>query len=198
MFIQTDERGTSSFIIYKDNFKYTEKTEKTSFNVWGKYSKTDTSLLFEFQDKTKLPYNFLQNKVRINQQNNEAKKMKIQVINNTQLVPVSFAFIAVKDQENNLIEVVECDKNGVAYIYKSSFIHKLEIDYLGYFPFEIDYEKYNTFDITLLCEEMNMGGRMSQGCFPSFQDLILEYKTNQSSLYTTLMRNDVIFQKIQK
>lgn len=57
IYVQNDKFGMSKYIVYKDNYKYIEKTKVTDFEIWGKYYLTDTAIVFELKDK--IPYNYL-------------------------------------------------------------------------------------------------------------------------------------------
>lgn len=91
VYVQRDDFGTSKYIIYKDNYKYIEKTMTTDFEIWGKYYLTDTTIVFELKDKEKVPYNYLGANVKRISRNDNSQSLSISVVDKVNKEPVPFA-----------------------------------------------------------------------------------------------------------
>src|SRR5688572_27302121 len=96
IYVQNDKLGISKYIVYKDNYKYIEKTKTTDFKIWGKYYLTDTTIIFELKDKEKIPYNYLGANVKRSSRNDNSQSLSISVVDKVSKEPVPFASIGAK------------------------------------------------------------------------------------------------------
>ena len=194
-FIQTDKLGTSKYVLYRENFKYTEKTKNSDFKIWGKYHLTDSTIVFEFQDKTKIPYNYLSNNIKRLSVSSNKKQFLISVADKLSKEPVPFVKIAAKNNKGQYIDGTDSDMEGNAVITKSGEIETLEIQFIGYAKQIVDYKNQQRYNLLVELEELKPGGRMSEGCLITFLDVLLEYRIKNKPHFEEFQKSDIIFKK---
>ena len=195
VYVQTDELGTSKFVIYKENYKYIEKTKNTEIEIWGKYYKTDSTIVFEYRDKNKIPYNYLENNIEKSSINQDSTFITLRIVDKLTNEPLPYASVGAKNKLDNYIEGDDTNLDGFVKLKKNKEIKILEIEYSGYAKQKIDYQKYQNYNLVVKMEQIRSGGRRSEGCLVYFIDVLLEYRINKKSGYDSFERNKIIFRK---
>ena len=195
IYVQKDNFGISKYIVYKDNYKYIEKTKYKDFEIWGKYYLTDSTIVFELKDKGKIPYNFLEANIKRNSRNDNSQSLLISVVDKHTKEPVPFASIGAKNKFGAYVSGEETNTEGEAEIVKSEEIEVLEVEFIGYASQLIDYKSYQDYNLTIEMEELKSGGRLSEGCLITFLDVLLEYRIQEKSDIKEFERNGVVFKR---
>lgn len=195
VYVQSDDFGTSKYIVYKDNYKYIEKTKTTDFEIWGKYYLTDTTIVFELKDKEKVPYNYLGANVKRIYRNDNSQSLSISVVDKVNKEPVPFASIGAKNNLGEYVAGEETNIEGEAELKKSDEIEVLEIEFIGYAKQLIDFKANQDFNLIIEMEELKPGGRLSEGCLITFLDVLLEYRIQEKSDIKEFERNGIVFKQ---
>lgn len=197
IYIQSDELGTSKYVIYKDNYKYVEKTKHTGFKIWGKYYLTDSTIVFELRDMDKIPYNYLVENIKKYPKNANSELMSIAVIDKQTNEPVPFASIGAKNKMGGYVTRNVTNFKGLVELRKNEEIEVVEIESIGYgYPKQIiDYKSHQDYNLLIEMEELKSGGRMSGECLITFLDFLLEYRIQNKSDFDEFERNGIVFMK---
>jgi len=195
IYVQNDKLGISKYIVYKDNYKYIEKTKTTDFKIWGKYYLTDTTIIFELKDKEKIPYNYLGANVKRNSRNDNSQSLSISVVDKVSKEPVPFASIGAKNKHGEYVAGEATNIEGEAELTKSDEIEVLEIEFIGYAKQLIDYKANQDYNLTIEMEELKPGGRLSEGCLITFLDVLLEYRIQEKTDIKEFERNGIVFKR---
>ncbi len=195
VYVQNDELGTSKYEIYKDNFKYIEKTTHTDFTIWGNYYLTDSTIVFEFKDKNKIPYKYLENNIKKQSKSRNSELLSISVIDKQTKEPVPFASIGAKNDLSKYVGGTETNIKGIAKLKKNEEIKLLQIEFIGYQTQKIDYKLHQNFDLIIEMEELQSGGRMSEGCLITYLDVLLEYRIHRKNDFDKFERNGIVYKK---
>ena len=156
VYLYSDEFGSSKFVIYKDIFEYFERTpDNLSFKTWGDYSLTDSTIVFEFRDIDRIPYNYYGESIETTGSNSNLNYLTLTVVNRLNNEPMAFVTIKLKDKFNNLIFGTMTDSDGIAEIAKDEKIQYMEIGYLGYVNVVLDFEKYKDQNLTIKLDSLN-------------------------------------------
>lgn len=197
IYVQSDSMGTSKFILFKENYKYLEKTNSTSFKTSGRYYTTDSTIVFELRETEKIPYNYCYNNA-VKLSKSTTSRIQILIVDKYSRDPMPFATIRAKNKYGEDIFNTDTDFDGKAFIDKNNKIETLEIQYPGYTKHLIDYKAYKNYNLKIEMDDLKPGGRMSGGCIITFIDKLLEYKINNKSRIDEFTKNEVIFQREQK
>jgi len=195
LYVQNDKLGISKYIVYKDNYKYIEKTKITDFEIWGKYYLTDTTIIFVLKDKERIPYNYLGDNVKRSSRNYNSQSLSISIVDKVNKEPVPFASIRAKNKHGEYVTGEETNIEGKAELTKSDEIEVLEIEFIGYAKLLIDYKANQDYNLTIEMEELKPGGRLSEGCLITFLDVLLEYRIQEKSDIKEFERNGVVFKR---
>lgn len=193
--MHTDDFGTSQYVIYEDNYRYIEKTDRTDFKIWGKYYTTDTSIVFDYKDKDRLPYNYLGGITEKASKNKDPRYMELQVVDQSSGDPLIMATCEVKNAESNIIQSITCDMDGKMRLRKSDNIDHLKIVSPDFATQIVNYHEFKDFDVIVKMEPIALGGRMSEGCSLYYIDYLLEYQIDQKINFDLLSRNGVVYKK---
>ncbi len=191
-----EDECSSEFILYRENFKYTEKTPFSDFHVWGRYVVKDSIVQLFYDKEDRLPYSFSKSNIITLSENLLSKTFSVKTIDARSNQPLIKAALALRDGQGEVIESGITDLSGIAQLPKNADAKSLEIHYIGYATQYIDYSYIVNHDIEIVLDEYKAGGRRSGGCLVTFLDLILEYKIDDSKEIKSLERNGVTFSKI--
>jgi hypothetical protein len=195
VFFHQDELGSSKFILYKDNYQYIEKTNYTDFKFWGKYETTDTTIVFDLKDKSKLPYTWQQTYLEKTAININNSYFNIQAMAKETGEPLMFASVQLFDKNDHLITGNSTDLDGKVRFLKNDEISYLEITYLGLLDIKIDYQNFQNNDLKVKIEELPPGGRMGGTCQIVYLDVLLIYKKEKTKDFSYFSRNGFVFKK---
>lgn len=197
IYINTDDEGTSKYIIYKNkkNYKYIEKTKLGEFSETGIYELNDSLISFVYKNQERTPYTYLGDNIHIR---NDRKSNEYQIIHLTDKAsnsPILFGTLTFKNHLGEIIDGTESDFDGLVYIKNNKDIHTIEINYVGYLNQVFNYEQYYDYDLNIQLEALKPGGRMSDGCLIYHIDRLLEYSIDEPDNITKLERNGVVYEK---
>lgn len=196
-YVQSDSMGTSKFTLFKENFKYQEKTNSTNFKTSGRYYTTDSTIVFELRETEKIPYNYCYNNA-VKLSKSTTSRIQILIVDKYSRDPMPFTIIRAKNKYGEDIFNTDTDLDGKAFIDKNNKNETLEIQFLGYTKHLIDYKAYQNYNLKIEMDDLKPGGRMSGGCIITFIDKLLEYKIDNKFKINEFTKNEVIFQREQK
>jgi len=195
VYVHKDAFGESKYIIYKDNFKYIEKTLETDYKIWGKYELMDSTIVFQCKEEDKIPHNYLLAEVQKLGTSKNPNEINILLIYGDSEEHTVFATVIARDAKGEVLDATDSGFDGVARVDWSEAIHVLEIIPLGSKKQFIDVSKLGKQDLIVKIAEMKMGGRMSSGCLIHYIDYLLEYKINRKFPFDEFEREGIVYTK---
>lgn len=198
IYVYSDEHGSSSFTIYKRNYKYTEKTAYTDFETWGThYISNDSTLTFVYKKPDQLPYTYLKNNIRKTPKADIADFATIKIINQLTQEPIGFGGVALYDSLGQLLTGFETDINGFCELRTREKFTSIEITSLAYAKHIIraeDLANYN-FLVELEIAAVDFGGRSTNSCLVEFIDVRLLYKIDDKKHFQSFEKDGVVYKK---
>lgn len=195
--MQEDEYGKSKYIIYPDNFKYVQETDNApDFSIWGKYNLTDSTIVFTFQDNSKIPYYYFRN--NISKKSKSEDGVQVQVVSKSTNEPILMAQISLLAANFEPIVTKISDFDGIAIFPVSSKVEWVEVSYLGHGTTKYHCTDFSDHDLLIELEEWKMGGRLEGSCLLQYIDVLLEYDLNKQDDLKGFYHGDVVYEKLSK
>jgi hypothetical protein len=196
VFVHEDHLGASSFTLFKENFRYREKTRHSDLKVIGKYFQTDTTIVFEWREKDKIPYHYFVGNIQPTISNVGKDHISLTVIDKVFDQPVPFATVLALDRNGNRIGSNNTGIRGKTTIKKKEKLALIEVNFLGLAPVIIDYSAFQDYDLTVEMEALKPGGRETGTCLIVYQDGLVEYRIPEKVNFNSFDRNGVVFKKV--
>lgn len=197
VFEYSDELGRSTFKIYKNSFHYREKSSLSKFSCTGAYEKTDSTILFLFQDESRLPFTYILKKPRLLDISTSDQWQTLYILDGVWGKPMLFADIEFLDAKCQIIATSDSDIDGSVIIPPSSDLRFIKIKEAQFFDQILQYDPNNKMDMEMRVEVMQRGGRKLEGCFGEYMDAQLEYKIDNPSDINHLSKNRFLYTRIK-
>jgi len=195
IYINSNSNGTSKYILYKNYYKYIERSIFGKFSETGTYIVNDSLISFVYRNKNKIPFTYQGDNVQIQNMRKDKEYQRIYLTDKNHKSPIPFAPITLKDSLGNLVSNADAGIDGLAFIKNNKDIYTVEINYEGYLKQIFFYDKYYEYDLTIKLEDFKPGGRMTNECLIEYLDIILEYQIDNPLQINKLERNGVVYIK---
>ena len=195
IYVYSDKFGTSKFVVYKDNYKYIEKSVNTDFKMWGKYYITDSTIVFEVKDKEKIPYHYFTNTIPKYSKNTNLQFHTITLIHSVSKEPIPLVSVKAKNNSGECVAFAMSNMEGRAEINKNDKIEMIELELPDFEKQRIDYKLVQDYDLIIELEQFKYGGRLSESCLSVFIDVLLEYQIPKKSAYDKFERSGIVFER---
>lgn len=195
VFVHRDTFGVSKYVLYKDNYKYIEKTKDSDFKIWGKYELTDSTIVFVCKEEDKIPYNYLLSDIQLVGTTQDPGKINLLILHKSNEEPVQFATVLTRDIQGNLLDDTDTGFDGIAILDRTEAVHLIEINCLYSKKLVINYHEMDRQDMIVKIQEPRKGGRMSEGCLIHYIDYLLEYEIDDKYSFEEFGRKGKIYIK---
>lgn len=197
IYVHSDEHGSSSFTIYKRNYKYTEKTAYTDFETWGThYISNDSTLTFVYKKPDQLPYTYLKNNIRKTAKTDTADFVTIKIIDQLTQEPIGFGTIGFYDKSGKVIDAIQTDIEGFGIVKTEEEFTLIEIiDYLGYTIELIRGDDLELYNFLVEIEALEFGEIHFNHSFVHYADVLLQFKTDNISAFQSFEKDGVVYKK---
>ncbi len=193
VYVHKDDLGESRYIIYSDNYKYIEKSRYANFHMWGKYEIKNDTIYFDVTDIDRIPYTYCTEGFTKLPNNHQSEFIHLTVVDITNFEPVILAYVFIKDSLHRVISAVQTDLEGRAMLRKAPDCSYIDIDYIGYSKFRLDYQKFRNNNILIEMEQLDAGGLWTENCLRHQTGATLKYKRKEFLKHSILEKNGIVY-----